>query len=676
MMMKGQLSFLTVEEMCRKLRPLLGKDIDKIYMKYSLTDDRQKRTEIEQALNALYQRYLNSTLLSEKVLLPPPQAEVIKGKYSLGNVTYADKELYPFGLREQDWVRHVCISGMSGSGKTNFAYQILGNFVLTQKPFLVFDWKKSFRPLTLIEKQLLVFTVGNNKVSNMFRMNINRPPKGVDPREWINFLADLINEAFSTSFGVHKILVETLDRAFTEFGVYNGSDNYPTWFHIKKRLEQREEESGGRKSRESEWLTSAQRIAHTMTFGAFGDVVSHQGSDAMKVEDLFTRQVLFELHALDTVEKKFFCEFMLGYIYKYKKHNSEQVDGFTMSILVDEAHNIFLKERANFVQEGVTDVIYREIREYGISLICLDQHISKLSDTVAGNSATNIAFQQVLPKDIEVISSLMGIRDERKYFSMLPVGQAIVYLAERYHLPFTISVPLVALKKKDVSDSMITGRMNRLMAAYAKRQRERDAKKQAIKQQLREEAKAGQLQNVFRHSGVDISIPEARQQVIAVPQQPAQLPKKPALPPIRNHLQADLADQIREMLASNSVRTVKAYFTAQGFKNTDINRAVKRCLQEPLSRKPGKHVQLMRVTPEEKAMLFFLYKYPRQNTSEAYEKLNLSARKGTMLKKRLLAAGLIHEEEVRDATGWRKQLVVDKKFERMLAVGEQEMRIW
>ena len=49
MMMKGQLSFLTVEEMCRKLRPLLGKDIDKIYMKYSLTDDRQKRTEIEQA---------------------------------------------------------------------------------------------------------------------------------------------------------------------------------------------------------------------------------------------------------------------------------------------------------------------------------------------------------------------------------------------------------------------------------------------------------------------------------------------------------------------------------------------------------------------------------------------------------------------------------------------------
>ena len=29
-------------------------------------------------------------------------------------------------------------------------------------------------------------------------------------------------------------------------------------------------------------------------------------------------------------------------------------------------------------------MIYRELREYGISLICLDQHISKLSDTVKG----------------------------------------------------------------------------------------------------------------------------------------------------------------------------------------------------------------------------------------------------------------------------------------------------
>jgi len=53
---------------------------------------------------------------------------LIKGPYPLGKVDYADKELYPFGLRDRDWVRHVCISGMSGSGKTNFAYQVLGNF--------------------------------------------------------------------------------------------------------------------------------------------------------------------------------------------------------------------------------------------------------------------------------------------------------------------------------------------------------------------------------------------------------------------------------------------------------------------------------------------------------------------------------------------------------------------
>lgn len=451
---------LSIEEICRKLRPIFGKKIDSLYLRYKMADDRETRTEIESSLALLYEKHLNTHLLTDKVLLEPPQQDQVLGAYPLGKVNYADKDLYAFGLREEDWPRHVCITGMSGSGKTTFAYQIIGNFMLNKKPFVIFDWKKSFRPLIKVNKDIMVFTVGNNRISNNFRLNINVPPQGVGAKEWVNTLCDLINESFFASYGVHKILVQTLDGLFREYKVYEGSGLYPTWYHVRDRLEEMEAEQKGHRGRESEWLSSAIRIAHALTYGEFGEAICDRGNYGMNIEQLLSKQVIFELNSLSAAEKKFFCEYLLTHIYKLKKASpNPKGRHFAGAIVVDEAHNIFLKEKTQFVKESITDMVYREIREYGISLVCLDQHISKLSDTVSGNSATNIAFQQVLPADVEIIASIMQLRDNRKYFSMLQVGQGIVKLAERYNAPFLVTVPDIALKNDTVEDADIKDRM-------------------------------------------------------------------------------------------------------------------------------------------------------------------------------------------------------------------------
>jgi hypothetical protein len=447
---------ITVEELCNKLRPVFGKKIDDIYLRYAMAQTREEKEEIEQLLNVLYRKHL-SELLDKKVLLEPPQKEAMNGTYNLAKVSYAGKKLFPFNLREQDWMRHVCVSGMSGSGKTTLGFHIINNFIEKKKPFLIFDWKKSFRPLLLIDPEIMLFTVGNENISNYFKININEPPEGISPKEWINVLCDLITESFFASYGVHKILLETLDQAFKDFGVYNGSKNYPTWNEIKWRLEAKLEK---KKGREASWLMSALRVAHIMTFGTFGKAMNYKGKETFSINDLFNKKVIFELNALGTVEKKFFCEFILTYIYKFKKARQKGINNnFDHAILVDEAHNIFLKEKTNFLNESVTDMIYREMREYGTSLICLDQHISKISDTVSGNSACLIAFQQQLPNDIDAVSGLMQLRDNKNYFSMLPVGSAIVKLSERYTSPFLVEVPNVDLRGKEVSDYDVKGRM-------------------------------------------------------------------------------------------------------------------------------------------------------------------------------------------------------------------------
>jgi len=451
---------LTIEEIAAKLKPIFGKKIDEIYLKYAMADSREEREEITSLLNALYKKYL-SDLLERKVLLEPPTKEEIQGEYNLGKIFYADKELYDFSLREKDWPRHVCITGMSGSGKTTLAFHIIKNFLHKKKPFLIFDWKKSFRPLILEDSEIMDFTIGNDGVSNFFKININEPPEGVEPKEWINILCDLLTESFMVSFGVHKVLIETLDEAFKEWGIYQGSKNYPTWNHIKWRLEQKLDKTIGR---ESTWLESALRIASILTFGNFGKVCNYKGENSMRVIDLLDKKVIFELNSLSNIEKKFFCEFVLIYIFKSKKANQTLVkDEFDHAILVDEAHNIFLKEKTMFVSESVTDMVYREMREYGTSLICLDQHISKLSDTVKGNSACHIAFQQQLPEDVHDISGIMQLTERKEYFSKLNIGTAIVKLAERYTSPFLIKVEEAKLKKQGVKDLEIKKRMQAVL---------------------------------------------------------------------------------------------------------------------------------------------------------------------------------------------------------------------
>jgi hypothetical protein len=451
---------LTAEEICRRLRPVIGGNIDKIYLKYALSENNQEKIDMEHVFKILYEKYLHTHLLSEKVLLEPPHESIVSGDYVLGTVSYADKDFYPFGMKKNEWVRHMCVTGMSGSGKTNFAFLVAKNFIDKNLPFWIFDWKKSFRPLLLIDEEMLCFTIGNPKISNLFRININRPPKGVDPKEWLNLLCDIITESFFASYGVHKLLSEVLNEMFRDFGIYKGSENYPTWYQVMSRLEERAEKQRMKHGRESEWIESAIRIAHILTFGHFGQAINNKGEYEVSIEELFDKRILFELHNLNNPEKKFFCEFLLAYIYKMKKTNQQGVDDtFKNALIVDEAHNIFLKDKTNFLKESITDMIYREVREYGISLICLDQHISKLSDTVIGNSATTVAFQQILPPDVMTVASLMHMKENAKYFSMIPVGYAIVRLSERHFQPFLVRVPFIELKREAVTDEAIKKRM-------------------------------------------------------------------------------------------------------------------------------------------------------------------------------------------------------------------------
>jgi hypothetical protein len=661
---------ISIEEISMKLKPILGKKIDELYFRYSLSDSPEEKNQIIQILSVLYQKYLGK-FLDKQVLLEPPEQKEVSGEYELSKVVYANKELFPFSLREKDWPRHVCISGMSGSGKTTLALNILQKFIEKDKPFLVFDWKKSFRSLIHSDPSIMCFTVGNDAISNLFKTNINVPPKGVAPKEWINTLCDLLTESFCVSFGVHKILLETLDEVFEGWGVYKGSQHYPNWQHIKRMLELKAKEARGR---ESTWYESALRIASVLTFGDFGKVINYDGKKSLSIDEIFDKRIIFELNSLGNVEKKFFAEYLLTYIYKLKKANSGKVqEGFNHAILVDEAHNIFLKSKTYFVSESVTDMIYREMREYGTCLICLDQHISKLSDTVKGNSACHIAFQQQLPQDVYDVSSIMQLLDKKDIFSQLPVGHAVVKLSERYTSPFLIKVPYTDLRNYMISDEKIASKTNALIQGI---EIERD--NDEFKRALIGKEKPYSISTIL-HESVEKSHPLKENKIeisIEIPQNIS----NNSLTSVQEVLYNFISKQVSEGKSIKEAEKILESGLSEGlYKESDILLAVNKSLSDGMSKSNIKLLNLKKKkeekalvlndtyklnniyvqkagTVEEQRFIDFLVQNPshKESTVEIYKQVGLSSRKGNILKNKLLENGIIKIKEERSDKGWKK----------------------
>jgi GTPase SAR1 family protein len=635
---------ISVEDLARKLKPILGSKVDELYFRYINSEDSDEKNEIFQILSSFYQKYL-SKLLDRNFSLEPPADGTLSGEYPLAKVNYAEKELFDFSLRENDWPRHVCITGMSGSGKTTLALGILKNFVSRKKPFMVFDWKKSFRPLIEVNPSVMCFTVGNSQVSNFFKTNINRPPKGVSPREWINALCDLLAESFNVSFGVHKILLETLDEIFEGWGVYQGSELYPNWEHVKKMLEIKARDSKGR---ETGWYESALRIATVLTFGDFGKVINYDGKKSISIEDLFDKEVIFELNSLSNIEKKFFCEYLLTYIFKLKKAGDEKSDGsFKNAILVDEAHNIFLKKETSFMTESVTDMIYREMREYGTSLICLDQHISKLSDTVVGNSACHIAFQQQLPQDVEEVSSLMRLRDKAEIFNDLKVGSAIVKLSERYTSPFMINVPFDSLRISSLPSSKIKSKMEFVASVAEVEKNDSEFKEKIIfDEEPKPETAEKPVLMTEKTKKEEVIIGDSFSEVQNVLYNFA----------LKKISEGSSFSEVEKLLDSG------AYFGR--YTRRDVLLVMNKLFAEKLETRktvPGifsdkKIIEGIGLSTEEKSLIEFLKANPSHDlaTVELYRHVGLSSRKGNIIKGKLLEKGMITQNEERNSKGWRK----------------------
>jgi len=437
-----------VRQLCRRLRPILGARIDEVFTAYC-AEDAEGKQQLETYLELLSAKHLPQGLDDSEPGLIPPSQEQAQGDYPIGQVSYSGKSLYPFGLRENEWIQHMAILGRSGSGKTNIGFSILRTLVQHQKPFLVFDWKRNYRDLLTRPEfhDVEVYTIGRNIAP--LRFNPLIPPAGTDPKTWLKKLNEVIAHAYCLGNGVLFLLQQAVDAVYKEAGVYdNRVRRWPTFKDVL--LKARSMDTRGR---ESGWLSSTLRALSSLCFGGMGDLLNSASNTS--IDHVLDGNVILELDGLSQADKTFFVQACLLYLH-HKKMAENVRERFDRCILIEEAHHILSGQRTSLTgSESVMDTTYREIREFGVSLVLLDQMPSKLSGFALANSYTTICMSMSNRADINAMAQTLLLDSGKDVLGTLDVGQAAVKLQGRIQRPFLIAIPEFRIEKGRVTDGQI-----------------------------------------------------------------------------------------------------------------------------------------------------------------------------------------------------------------------------
>ena len=447
---------LRVRELCRKLKPVLGKKIDRLWTVYLVESDPGGKADIEQTLELLAARHLGQSYEPDRAPFPPPdKGFAASGDVELGALAYGGRSLQPFFLKSARLKEHLLVAGRSGSGKTNLTFVLMRGIMERGIKVLALDWKRGYRDLLNLHSDLRVYTIGRD--ISPFRFNPLIPPPGCEPNVWIKLIVDVIASAYFGGEGVISLLVAGLDKLSREAGVFDGHvSRWPTVHDLLAWLR-----GVKLRGRAAMWQASAERILLAMTYGEFGAVVSTQ--DNGHIRELLDHNVVLEMDGLSSnSDRTMFSEALTLYLYRYRLAQGPKND-LTNLIVLEEAHNLLLQRSAE-TRESVLENSIRTIRQYGMGYVFVDQSASLLSRVAFANCYAILALSQKLRGDIQAISSAMNLSDEQKEaLTTLPVGTAVVRLADEHPEPFLVKVPLFPVTEGSVSDE----RVRRQMAGYS-----------------------------------------------------------------------------------------------------------------------------------------------------------------------------------------------------------------
>ena len=254
------------------------------------------------------------------------------------------------------------------------------------------------------------------------------------------------------------LLRRAIDEVYRQHELHSSPIGTPLFEEV--RIARREESTP--MGRVALWKASTMRVLESLCFPhGLGPVVNSQ--QTLDPKQFLNTAIVLEIDALADADKIFLTEALILWIYEYRKHQPQREE-FQHALVIEEAHHILSeqKERSSGA-ETIMETCLRQIREFGESVIVIDQEPSKLSHSIKANTATKISFRLGTSDDAEEVANDHGLdEEERRSLDLLQIGKAIVSVAHRIPRAIHVSFPLVPIAKGHTGNTQVRHQYKKL----------------------------------------------------------------------------------------------------------------------------------------------------------------------------------------------------------------------
>jgi hypothetical protein len=412
-------------------------------------------------------------------------------KIPIGFLDTGFKTSIDIEIPTRDVIRHILVTGVTGSGKTTTIKHILSGCHQKKLPFLVIEPAKSeYRSLGSVD--ITVYRLGTYEEKPL-KMNPLAFPDGIHVQTHLDLIKAVFNAAFPM-YGPMPYLLETAllltyQRCgwdlVTGLNIYYDSlpreNCFPTLEDLNECIDYVTGTAGYSKDLSSDVKAALKVRIGSLLVGAKGKILNT--STTLDMEQLLTKPAVIELEAIgDGQEKAFLMGLLLILVYEhYVARGADCYAEDLKHILVfEEAHRLW-ENRQEAASQEVADVkgyavqtlnqILSEIRAYGQGILIADQIPSKLAPDVVKNTNIKILHRLFAQDDREWVGKAIGLNDKQiNHLVHLGKGEAVVFwdrLLEAVYARIEVNEEILTIKSSLEENQNIDRRyaaLNYLMA--------------------------------------------------------------------------------------------------------------------------------------------------------------------------------------------------------------------
>jgi len=351
--------------------------------------------------------------------------------------------------------RHVFITGITGSGKSNTCRRLIAELMRNNINFMVIEPAKeeyvqlatAYNEAGTFDRKIDIYMPGrkNWRGREVKTLKINPFDLVMLPNVDVQVMAhlDRLKSIFNSAFVMQEILPVILEEALVDLyesqgwfddPLPNSGVGRPQIEQLYNRLPEMVRKKGYEQKITDNIVAALRTRVGSLLRGWKRDLFNHPTSTPWA--DLFDRPVIVNLQQMgDDADKCLTMGLLLNFLYEYRQAQHElsgqaEEQGLRHLMMVEEAHRILRHMPPGNPQGKMGEMfadMLAEIRAYGQGFGIIDQVPAKLVPDAIKNTNLKIIHRLVAQDDRETMAGTLALSPEQTHvIARLKVGQAIM----------------------------------------------------------------------------------------------------------------------------------------------------------------------------------------------------------------------------------------------------------